>query len=67
MNPIVRRRFTGLLKALADMRGVTTGTYAETPPRLHLAGTTPALPANPLRTGRRIAEQFVSNALYGNI
>lgn len=67
VNPIVRRRFTGLLKALADMRGVTTGTYAETPPRLHLAGTTPALPANPLRTGRRIAEQFVSNALYGNI
>jgi hypothetical protein len=67
VNPIVRRRFIGLLKALAHMRGVATGTYAETPPRLHLTGTAPALPASPLRTGRRIAEQFVSNALYGNI
>jgi hypothetical protein len=67
VNPIVRRRFIGLLKALAQMRGVTTGTYAVNPPRLHLAGAAPALPASTLRTGRRIAEQFVSNALYGNI
>jgi hypothetical protein len=67
VNPIVRRRFSGLLKALAAMRGVATGNYAETPPRLQLTGAAPALPASPLRTGRRIAEQFVSNALYGNL
>jgi hypothetical protein len=67
VNPIVRRRFVGLLKALATMRGVATGTYAETPPTLRLTGSNTALPASPLRTGRRIAEQFVSNALYGNL
>ena len=67
VNTIVRRRFSGLLKALAHMRGVTTGTYSETPPTLQLTGPTPALPASPLRTGRRIAEQFVSNTLYGSI
>jgi len=67
VNPIVRRRFHGLIKALAGMRGVTTGTYAATPPRLVLTGTNTALPACPLRTGRRIAEQFFSNALYGHL
>jgi hypothetical protein len=68
VNPIVRRRFTGLLKALAHMRGVTTGTYAESPPTLQLTGgSSHPLPASPMRTGRRIAEQFVSNALYGSI
>ncbi|WP_285711345.1 polysaccharide deacetylase family protein [Erythrobacter oryzae] len=67
VNPIVRRRFTGLLKALARMRGVETGTYAGTPPLLSLTGSTTALPACPFRTSRRIAEQFVSNALYGSI
>ncbi len=66
VNPIVRRRFVGLLKALAGMRGVETGTYAETPPQLTLTGSTPALPPCPLRTSRRIAEQFLSNALYGS-
>lgn len=67
VNPIVRRRFTGLLKALARMRGVETGTYAETPPLLSLTGSNDALPPCPFRTSRRIAEQFVSNALYGSI
>jgi hypothetical protein len=67
VNPIVRRRFVGLLTALARMRGVTTATYAGSPPTLSLTGGNTALPASPLRTGRRIAEQFVSNALYGNL
>lgn len=67
VNPIVRRRFHGLVKALAHIRGVATGTYAETPPRLNLTGANAALPPCPWRTGRRIAEQFVSNALYGHL
>jgi hypothetical protein len=68
VNPIVRRRFAGLVKALAGMRGVTTGTYAETPPRLRLTGGAyQPLPASPIRTGRRLAEQLVSNALYGSL
>lgn len=66
VNPIVRRRFIGLVKALASMRGVTTGTYAETPPSLSLTrGNREPLPASPMRTGLRLAEQLVSNTLYG--
>lgn len=68
VNPIVRRRFGGLIKALGSMRGVTTGTYAETPPALRLTGgANQPLPANPMRTGIRLAEQLVSNALYGSL
>jgi hypothetical protein len=68
VNPIVRRRFTGLIKALAGMRGVTTGSYCATPPTLQLTGGgSHPLPASPMRTGRRIAEQLVSNALYGSL
>lgn len=66
VNRIVRRRFTQLVKALAAMPGVTTGTYAEAPP-MPCAALPPGhvLPASALRTGRRMAEQFVSNTLYG--
>jgi hypothetical protein len=66
VNRIVRRRFNGLCRALRDMKGVETGTYRDTPP---LAGAlaTPSepLPASPLRTGYRRAEQLASNTLYG--
>jgi hypothetical protein len=64
----VRRRFAGLVKTLAGMRDVDTGTYAHTPPPVS-AGlrTVEPLPASAMRTGMRMAEQFVSNALYGAI
>lgn len=66
VNPIVRRRFAGLLKALAGMRGVETGTFAGTPPTVRLTGNgCNPLPPSPVRTGQRIAEQIISNALYG--
>ncbi|MFN4239449.1 MAG: polysaccharide deacetylase family protein [Erythrobacter cryptus] len=66
VNPIVRRRFTGLIKALARMRGVETGTYRDTPPRIRLTGSNQALlPASAVRTSARLAEQLVSNTLYG--
>lgn len=66
VNHLVRRRFAGLVKELATMPGVTTGTYADTPPAVP-PQPCPAqpLPPSALRTGRRIAEQFVSNTLYG--
>jgi hypothetical protein len=66
VNPIVRRRFTGLVKALAEMHGVETGTFIANPPPLagHGNASLP-LPANAMRTGMRLAEQFVSNTLYG--
>ncbi|PLK23363.1 hypothetical protein C0V72_09840 [Porphyrobacter sp. TH134] len=48
------------------MPGITTGTYADTPPsvRSPIRASQP-LPPSAMRTGRRIAEQFVANALYG--
>ncbi len=68
VNPIVRRRFGGLVRALSTMRGVTTGTYAETPPAPRLTGSAhEPLPASPVRTGMRIAEQLLSNTLYGSL
>ena len=65
VNHVVRKRFTRLVKTLSGMRGVETGNYADTPPQVRLTGGNVALPASPLRTGMRLAEQFVSNALYG--
>lgn len=67
VNRIVRRRFTNLVKALATMPGVTTGTYAGSPPMPPSSALSPShpLPASALRTGQRMAEQFVSNTLYG--
>ncbi|MCR9181006.1 MAG: hypothetical protein NXH71_12375 [Erythrobacteraceae bacterium] len=68
VNRIVRRRFAGLVRALATMRGIETGTFADNPPPLSaLAGQSQPLPANAVRTGMRIAEQLVSNTLYGAI
>lgn len=66
VNRVVRRRFTGLVKALAAMPGVETGSYAERPPQIAPgASASRPLPHSALRTGQRVAEQFVSNALYG--
>ncbi|MEQ5787665.1 hypothetical protein J3454_07160 [Erythrobacter sp. NFXS35] len=66
VNRIVRRRFTGLVRALAAMRGVDTATFADNPPPLSaLGGSSQPLPVSPMRTGMRLAEQIVSNSLYG--
>lgn len=66
VNHVVRRRFAGLLRELAAMRGVTTATFCDDPPAIaHSAAPRQPVPATALRTGMRLAEQFVSNALYG--
>ena len=66
VNRIVRRRFTGLVRALATMRGVETGNFRDNPPPLSAPGNTSRpLPASTLRTGMRLAEQLASNTLYG--
>lgn len=66
VNRVVRRRFTGLVKALATLPGVESGCYAHTPPSLSSpAHPSQPLPASAMRTGMRMAEQMVSNALYG--
>lgn len=66
VNRIVRRRFEGLCKALSNKRGISTATYRDEPPTV--AGELPdsePLPASPIRTTMRYAEQLVSNTLYG--
>lgn len=68
VNKVVRRRFEGLCRDLAKMRRIRTGNYRDTPPlHGHLAPheVPDPLPASTLRTGMRVAEQFVSNTLYG--
>lgn len=67
MNKIVRRRFEKICSSLAQMSGVTTGTYTShlpcaAPHREHAA----VLPFSPLRKGLRIVEQGFSNLLYGS-
>jgi hypothetical protein len=63
-NPIVRRRFNGLVEALSKVPGVSTGSYSTTPPDRSLArGKIEPLPASTIRTGVRFAEQFMSNTL----
>lgn len=66
LNRVVRRRFRGLCRSLEQMRGVTTASFIHGPPMLasQRPVSTP-LPASPLRTGYRYAEQLVSNTLYG--
>jgi len=66
VNRILRRRFNALCRQLGAMRGVTTATYAENPPEIAPASRpSEPLPADPVRTGLRVAEQIVSNTLYG--
>ena len=68
VNRIVRRRFTGLVRALATIRGVETANYRDNPPPLPTRpGATQPLPASTMRTGVRLAEQFVSNTFYGAV
>lgn len=66
VNQIVKRRFEQLCAGLARLGGVSTGTYAESPPAVAPeARSSRVLPHSPLRTGRRLAEQALANALYG--
>lgn len=65
-NRLLKRRFERLCRALAAMPGVATATYADAPPSADArpAPLTP-LPYSRWRTGQRVAEQAVSNLLYG--
>ena len=65
-NPVVRRRFEGLCRALSNIEGVATANYRDAPPVVLPPGPSPdPLPASIVRTGYRYAEQVVSNSLYG--
>ena len=66
INRIVRRRFERFCTALSAMPGVETATYAGSRiPAQHRDEPRQVLPPNPVRTGVRMVEQAVANALYG--
>ena len=65
VNQVVAHRFTRFCAALARMPGVSTATYACSPPALQPPGVHNAcLAHHPLRGGMRIIEQALGNALY---
>lgn len=63
INRVVKRRFERLCAALGA-REIASGTYRLDPPAAGQRAV-PVLPYNPLRMGWRLAEQALSNALYG--
>jgi hypothetical protein len=66
VNWIVRRRFEGLCRKLGTAPGISTDNYRDTPPILpNPHAHSEPLPASALRTGQRLAEQLLSNTLYG--
>jgi peptidoglycan/xylan/chitin deacetylase (PgdA/CDA1 family) len=67
INHIIKHRFHRMCAALAKMPGVQTATYATNPPKVSIANTVmPVLPHNFWRTGIRMGEQVLGNALYGS-
>ncbi|MEL7317192.1 MAG: hypothetical protein AAFN04_00980 [Pseudomonadota bacterium] len=63
---LVRQRFDRLCAFLRDTPGVSSGTYRDHPPQVVSAQEPSALlPASGWRTGARLAEQALVNALYG--
>ncbi|MFN3990873.1 MAG: polysaccharide deacetylase family protein [Erythrobacter sp.] len=66
VNHVVHRRFTRLVREIAVMRGIMSANFRDDPPTLGQASIpSEPVPATALRTGMRLAEQFVSNTLYG--
>lgn len=66
VNAIVRRRFERLCESIASIPGVRTATYRDDPPRpSRRTRPAPLLPHRPVRAALRVAEQALSNALYG--
>lgn len=67
INRIVKNRFETFCAQLAACDGVTTGTYRDNPPRLHVAGGPRKVLAHSFhRTAGRMLEQAIGNALYGS-
>lgn len=65
INRLVARRFERFCAAIAATPGVSTGTYAETPPRpSNRIEPSPILPHDALRGGLRVFEQALGNAIY---
>ncbi|MDN3646254.1 hypothetical protein QWY75_08580 [Pontixanthobacter aestiaquae] len=67
INRIVKNRFDSFCAGLAKIEGVTSATYAGNPPiPIHGNLAAKPLPLSQVRSGLRIAEQALSNTLYGS-
>ena len=67
INRIVKNRFDSFCAGLAKMDGVHSATYAANPPQpVPSDAAASALPFSGVRSGIRIAEQALSNVLYGS-
>ncbi|WP_338466883.1 hypothetical protein RXV95_15310 [Novosphingobium sp. ZN18A2] len=64
-NRIVKHRFERFCQGLARLDGAQSATFARRPPAVQGRQYTPVLPPGFLRTGQRLSEQLVANALYG--
>jgi hypothetical protein len=64
INRIVEHRFRHFCAALGALPGVTSATYASRPPALQDQRDSRVLPHDPLRSGARVVEQALVNALY---
>ncbi len=65
-NALVRRRFTKFCETIDDTAGARSATFTSRPPMLEDHTGCAAMPHNPLRSVARMAEQAISNALYGS-
>ena len=67
VNPLVRRRFARLCRAIETTAGVVSATFADHPPQpSRRSGAAPLLPHSRLRASLRTAEQALANTLYGS-
>ncbi|MXO89316.1 polysaccharide deacetylase family protein [Pontixanthobacter aquaemixtae] len=67
INRIVKNRFDGFCAGLSAIEGAHAATYAASPPEVANDDVTaPVLPLSEVRSGIRLAEQALSNILYGS-
>lgn len=65
INRIVRDRFVRFCAAVASHPGARSATFASRPPRVGDETGAGTMPHSELRSGARMAEQLLANALYG--
>jgi hypothetical protein len=64
-NPIVRDRFARFCETVANTAGARSATFASRPPQIGDGTGVPHMPVSGVRVAARVAEQALSNALYG--
>ncbi len=65
INTIVRDRFARFCEAVAGTAGTRSATFASRPPQIGDETGAASMPHSEIRSAARIAEQMLSNSLYG--